>query len=99
MIVLGEYIDIFSRLRIFECIFECIVECVAVLEKDDELSSLEKLSKISKNGGNVLEELTQKKSKTSSNKMRVIPKADIEMMREDQYERTGKIRSKKYKEY
>jgi 23S rRNA (uracil1939-C5)-methyltransferase len=73
-------------------------ECVAVLEKDSELESLEKLSKISKNGGNVLDELN-KKNKNNSNKMRVIPKADIEMMREEQYERTGKISSKKYKKY
>jgi len=71
---------------------------VAVLEKDDELESLEKLSKLSKNGGNVLEEL-EKKNKPKNNKMRVIPKADIEMMREDQYERTGKISNKKFKKY
>lgn len=73
-------------------------ECIAVLKKDDELASLEKLAKISKNGGNVLEELS-KKNRTDSNKMRVIPKADIEMMREDQYEKTGKIQNKKYKKY
>lgn len=72
------------------------LESIAVLEKDDELSSLEKLSKISKNGGNVLDELS-KKNKNNSNKMRVIPKADIEMMREDNYERTGNIHQKKYR--
>lgn len=76
--------------------YEHIVESIAVLEKDDELFSLEKLSKISKNGGNVLDELS-KKNKNNSNKMRVIPKADIEMMREDNYERTGIISKKKYR--
>ena len=76
--------------------YEHIVESIAVLEKDDELSSLEKLSRISKNGGNVLDELS-KKNKNNSNKMRVIPKADIEMMREDNYERTGIISKKKYR--
>ena len=71
------------------------LESIAVLERDDELASLENLSKISKNGGNVLEEL--KKNKNNSNKLRVIPKADIEMMREEQYERTGNIKQKKYR--
>ena len=41
----------------------------------------------------------EKKNKPKNDKMRVIPKADIEMMREDQYERTGKINNKKYRKY
>lgn len=31
--------------------------------------------------------------------MRAIPKADIEMMREDEYERTGKVPNRKFKKY
>lgn len=34
-----------------------------------------------------------------NNKIRYIPKADIEMMREDNYERNGKIPNKKYRKY
>lgn len=72
-------------------------ENIAILSLDDELSSLENLAKISKNGGNVLEALNSKNNYKKNNKLRVIPKADIEMMREDNYERTGKIPNKKYK--
>jgi len=82
-------VDMFSR--------TIHTECIAILEKDDELSSLEHLAKISKNGGNVLEELTKNQNKKSNNKLRVIPKADIEMMREDNYERTGNIKQKKFR--
>ena len=45
------------------------------------------------------ESLEKSKKIVQNNKMRVIPKADIEMMREDQYERTGNLKQKKYKTY
>lgn len=39
----------------------------------------------------------KKDNKYKENKLRYIPQADIEMLREDIYEQTGKINNKKYK--
>ena len=61
-------------------------ECVAVLEKDSELEELEALVKKQKENTKNYKE----------NKMKYIPKADIEMMREDPFEATGKKPKKKW---
>ena len=61
-------------------------ECVAVLEKDSELEFLENLVKENKKNNT---------KKYNENKMRYIPKADIEMLREDRYEATGNKKFKK----
>lgn len=61
-------------------------ECVAVLEKDSELLELEALVKKQKENTKNYKE----------NKMKYIPKADIEMMREDHFEATGKKPKKKW---
>lgn len=47
----------------------------------------------------LLELKTEKPISNNSYKNNIIPKADIEMMREDQYEKTGNLKQKKYKEY
>ncbi len=54
---------------------------------------------INEDDSNFKESLEKSKKIVQNNKMRVIPKADIEMMREDQYERTGNLKQKKYKTY
>ena len=61
-------------------------ECVAVFEKDSELLELEALVKKQKENTKNYKE----------NKMKYIPKADIEMMREDHFEATGKKPKKKW---
>ena len=61
-------------------------ECVAVLEKDSELKELEALVK----------KQQENTKKYKENKMKYIPKADIEMMREDHFEATGKKPKKKW---
>ena len=61
---------------------------IAVIELDDEIELLERMVK------------ENKKNNTKSykeNKMKYIPKADIEMMREDRYEASGNKKQKKYK--
>ena len=42
------------------------------------------------------EKKTPNKDKYKSNKIRYIPKADIEMLREDLYEQNGELKNKKY---
>ena len=54
---------------------------------------------VNENDSSFKESLEKSKKIVQNNKMRVIPKADIEMMREDQYERTGNLKQKKYKTY
>ena len=61
---------------------------IAVIELDDEIELLERMVK------------ENKKNNTKAykeNKMKYIPKADIEMMREDRYEASGNKKQKKYK--
>ena len=63
-------------------------EMIAVIELDDEIELLERMVK------------ENKKNNTKSykeNKMKYIPKADIEMMREDRYEASGNKKQKKFK--
>ena len=63
-------------------------EMIALIELDDEIELLERMVK------------ENKKNNTKSykeNKMKYIPKADIEMMREDRYEASGNKKQKKYK--
>ena len=63
-------------------------ECVCVLEKDDELEFLE----------NLVKENKKNNSKSyKENKIKYIPKADVEMMREDKYEASGNKKQKKFK--
>ncbi len=64
------------------------VETIAVLKLDDELEYLENLVKENKKNNT---------KKYNENKLRYIPKADIKMMREDRYEKTGNKNQKKYK--
>ncbi len=64
------------------------VESFAILERDDELADLEKL---------VRENKKNNTKKYNENKIKYIPKADIEMMREDRYEAEGFKKQKKYK--
>ena len=64
------------------------LETIAVLKLDDELEYLENLVKENKKNNT---------KKYNENKLRYIPKADIEMMREDRYEKTGNKNQKKYK--
>ena len=61
------------------------LENIAIIKKDDELEYLENLVK--KNNT----------KKYKENKLKYIPKADIEMMREDKYEATGNKKQKKYR--
>ena len=65
------------------------VECVAVLKFDDEIELLENLVKENKKNNT---------NKYKENKIKYIPKADVEMLREDKYEASGKI-NKKNKKY
>ncbi|MCR5349400.1 MAG: 23S rRNA (uracil(1939)-C(5))-methyltransferase RlmD [Acholeplasmatales bacterium] len=63
-------------------------EMVTILEKDDELELLENLVK---------ENQKNNTKKYKENKIKYIPKADIEMMREDKYEANGFKKDKKRK--
>lgn len=63
-----------------------IIKSVAVLEKDSELEELEALVKKQKENTKNYKE----------NKMKYIPKSDIERMREDPFEATGKKPKKKW---
>lgn len=63
-------------------------EMIAILEFDDEINELEELVKENKKNNS---------KKYNENKMKYIPKADIEMMREDRYEATGNKKQKKYR--
>ena len=66
-------------------IYEYIVENIAVLKRDPEIDELEELVK--KNNT----------KKYNENKIKYVPKADIEMMREDRYEATGNKKQKKFR--
>ncbi len=63
-------------------------ECIAVLEYDNEVEELEKLVKENKKNNT---------RKYNENKIKYIPKADVEMMREDKYEASGNKNQKKYR--
>jgi len=64
------------------------LESFAILERDEELDDLEML---------VRENKRKNTKKYNENKLRYIPKADVEMMREDKYEASGNKKQKKYK--
>ena len=64
------------------------IESFAILERDTELEELEELVKNNKKNNT---------KKYNENKLKYIPKADIEMLREDRYEATGNKRQKKYR--
>ena len=64
------------------------LETIAVLELDNEIDELEKLVKENKKNNT---------KKYNENKMKYIPKADVEMLREDRYEASGNKNQKKYK--